>query len=620
MKIRCTALLLLCGFVAAARPAQAQDLFGRTEARYDLSGSPAIRNRLDYAYIHGQKPTYAEQKGLAGLPAVEVRRNYVYIQDTDGSLTIPWQRQQDLFESFNFALNELYQAVPDDFIFVYLFTAFETGVGAFFYSPESNSTRGIGSDLFDGNGLDPREGFVFMNYWKSFEQVFQGAPQEVIRAQARSVFNQEAGHRWASFTNAGPNGNGAGPDVMLGRDDSHWSFFLQTGGSPMEGNNWRDNQNGTFTTITGTNNWHYSDLDLYLMGLIAPGDVMPWFVITNPNVNGQTDLFGQTITKSSPPQIIQPATISGTRVDLTIADIQTLHGDRNPAAGVAPTRWRVAFVMLAGQTGGLSNAQKIEFEGLVDDYATGFKQGTRNLGELDYALMADPKSPIGGPCASIDDCDQLEANVCLPSVGSPPVGLCTRPCTSAGSCPADYCCQEFTGSPSTICLPTAMCQPECTCDVTLGACDQGCDCDPECVNPCPCDTGDGCQDNCSCDPMCPVGCDCDTSDACDGDGNGGNCACDPQCAAGCACDVTFSCDVSADGTGNCACDPECVPCACDLTFACDDNCSCDPECKTAGGGRDHGGCGCTAIETHGATWLSLLLVSLLGIAFTRRRS
>jgi MYXO-CTERM domain-containing protein len=37
------------------------------------------------------------------------------------------------------------------------------------------------------------------------------------------------------------------------------------------------------------------------------------------------------------------------------------------------------------------------------------------------------------------------------------------------------------------------------------------------------------------------------------------------------------------------------------------------------GRRDPRGCGCTAVETHGATWLSLLLVSLLGIAFTRRK-
>jgi hypothetical protein len=247
--------------------------------------------------------------------------------------------------------------------------------------------------------------------------------------------------------------------------------------------------------------------------------------------------------------------------------------------------------------------------------------------------MADPKSPIGGPCASVDDCDQLEANLCLPNVGSPPVGLCTRACSSPTSCPNDYCCQEFEGGGSTLCLPTAMCLPECTCDVTSGQCDQGCACDLACVNQCSCDVSMGCEANCSCDPNCTGGCTCDTSQACEA-----NCSCDPNCNTGpCNCDATFACDKASDGVSNCACDPECGPCNCDATFACDSNCACDPECNgIIGGGRDPRGCGCTAVEkanrtlvipprpeaeggTHGATWLSLVLVTLLGIAFTRRK-
>ena len=613
MNIRFTAPLLVLGATVASAPVQAQDLFGRTEPRYDLTGSPLIRDRLDYAYINGEVPTYAERKGLAGLPVVEVRRNYVYVQDSDGALTIPWQSQNDIFESFNFALNEMYQVLPDEFVFVYLFTSFETGVGAYFYSPEANYDFGIGSERFDNNGFSPREGFVFMNYWRSFQQLFAGAPQEVIDAQARSVFNQEAGHRWAAFVPVGGLGGGAGSDVMLGRDDGHWSYFMQTGGSPMEGNAWRDNLNGTFTSVTSFDNWHFSDLDLYLMGVLPGSQVQDWWVITNPDTNGQTDIFGQSISRSSPPQIVQPVTVSGTRVNISITDLQAVHGPRDPAAGTAPTKWRVAFLILAGQNSGLTTSQKTQFEGMVDDYALGFKQGARNLGELDYLLMADPKSPIGGPCASVDDCDQLEANFCIPNVGNPPVGLCTRACSTPTSCPNSYCCQDFDNGGSTLCLPDAMCQPECACDVTSGSCDQGCDCDTACVNTCACDTSNACEADCSCDPNCTTGCSCDTSGACEE-----NCACDPNCNATCTCDATFGCDEASDGNGSCACDPECASCACDMTFACDNGCACDPECKLVDRREPRGGCGCSAVETHGATWLSLLLVSLLGIAFTRR--
>ena len=33
---------------------------------------------------------------------------------------------------------------------------------------------------------------------------------------------------------------------MLGRQFSHWSYFMHTGGSVLEGNRWRDNGDGTF--------------------------------------------------------------------------------------------------------------------------------------------------------------------------------------------------------------------------------------------------------------------------------------------------------------------------------------------------------------------------------------
>jgi MYXO-CTERM domain-containing protein len=616
MNTRVVASLLL-GTTFLATPARAQDLFGRSEPRYDLTGDARIQRWMDYAYINGEVPTYAERKGLAGLPVVEVRRNFLYVEDADGSLNIPWQSQDDLFESFNFAVRELYEVFPDEFIFIYLFTSFRTGVGAFFYSPEANTDRGIGSQRFDQNGFSIRQGFVFMNHWLSFEESFAGAPQVVIDAQARSVFNQEAGHRWASFVPVGGEGGGAGPDIMLGRDDGHWSYFMETGGSPMEGNAWRDNGNGTFTTLTSFDNWHFSDLDLYLMGVLPGADVDTWFVITNPDTNGQTDVFGQNINRSSPPQIVQPVTISGTRVDISIEDLQAVHGLRDPPAGTAPNQWRVVFLMLAGQNSALNESEKVEFEEMVDGYALGFSQGARGLASLDYLLMADPKSPIGGPCATVDDCDQLQANLCLPSVGNPPVGLCTRACSSPSSCPTDYCCQEFESGGSPLCLPTAMCTPVCACDLDDAACDPGCDCDLACVNTCACDTSDSCEAGCNCDADCAGVCICDTTQGCEAD-----CACDPGCGGTCTCDDTLGCDPDETGAGACACDPECQSYACDMTFACDDSCACDPECKqlVGGGGREpRGGCGCTAVETYGAPWVSLLLVSLLGIAFTRRR-
>ncbi|MCK6552112.1 hypothetical protein L6R52_40150, partial [Myxococcota bacterium] len=503
---------ILAAALTTTIPAQAEDLFGRT-GLYDATGSAPVKNwRMDYDFIKGLRPTAAELRGLAGAATVEMRRNYVYVQDTDGTQRIPYQSQDDLFNSFEFALREVYRALPDEFVFVYLFTSFDTGVGAFFYAPEASNTRGIGQATFDQNGASPREGFIFMNYWRSFEDTFGRGGEQFVRGQARSVFNQEAGHRWCCFVTAGPGINGTGTDLLLGRDDSHWSYFAQSGGSPMEGNGWRDNGNGTFTTTTNFNNWQFSPLDQYLMGLIPPADVPSFFVIQNPSTGNATDLFGQRINRASTPQIIEPVTASGTRVDISIDSIVSRNGPRIPAAGQAPTSFKVVFVMLAGRTSGLSEPQRVQFEQMVDDYALGFSQGTGGRATLDYELVATPKLPIGGACQMLEECDQLESSVCLviPPV-APGSGMCTRACSSAASCPDGWCCQPAESGVD-VCLPSELCRA------------------PE-----PPDAG------MTTDPDAGVGADAST-------GGGGTCTCD----------VTFSCDKDQSGQDTCTCDPECL--------------------------------------------------------------
>ena len=521
------ALIALCAATGAlptgSAAAQTEpDLFGRTGI-YDLTGSPELRSlQLDHRYIRGEGPSFAEQRGLVGAATVITRRNFVYVQDTDGAMPAPPYRSgRDLYRSFDFALREVYRALPDEFLFVYLFTSFQTGVGAFFYQPEANDVFGIGMPRYDNNGASPREGFIFMNDWRSFERLYGPGGQALVRGQARSVFNQEAGHRWGAFIEIGPNA-GFGSDLALGRDDSHWSYFLHTAGSPMEGNAWRENANGSFTTTTGYNNWRFSDLDLYLMGLLAPHEVTPTFAIQNPEIGDRRDLTDRPLNRASPPQIIAPITIRGRRVEVNIEDVQVRNGLRDPAAEHSPRRWRAVFVMLAGRTSGLSDDELERFEGMVDDYAAGFREGTGDRGELDYILIDAPKAPIGGACGEVMDCDLTEANYCLElAVGAP--GLCTRPCDSAETCPGAWCCAQVSTAPTTLCLPSELCpgpeQPDagaCACD-TSAACDPGCECDVHCA------------------PIAEL-CACDLTTGCDADPEGrGDCPCDPECDPGCGC-------------------------------------------------------------------------------------
>lgn len=580
MHIRPAALtpLILLGAALLGGPASAEpDLFGR-EGLYDLTGDALVDDlRPDLAYINGEVPSYAERLGRVGAPAVEIRPNYIYVEDQDSTFPTPFQRQRDVQTAFNFALREVYRALPDEFVFVYLFTSFDTNVGAFFYAPEANDVWGINAQgQFDSNGTSPREGFIFMNYWRSFEELF--GPGAGARGQSRSVFNQEAGHRWGAFVTAGAGGNGAGPDVLRGRDDSHWSYFLHTGGSPMEGNSWRDNGNGTFTTQTGFDNYLFSDLDLYLMGLMPPEEVQPFFVIDNPSVSGERDLYRQQLNPSSPPQIVQPKTISGTRVDLGIEDVIARNGTRNPPYGEAPTSWRVVFVMLASSQAPLSESQKAQFDRLVEDYADGFHEATLERGTLDYQLTepVEPLSPVGGACDVIDDCDPQVANFCVPNPFTP-TGICTASCGDASACPVDWCCSDVQNTAVPVCLPAGLCPTPnpCACDATPDTCDEGCACDMACEG----NTNNNAGGNNG------------NNNAGNGNNNGagnGNGGGNPGL---CECDLTYSCDAAAEGSGA--------------------DCPCDPECDA--------GCGCTETTNGASAPAGLVAGLLLGLTYLRRR-
>ncbi len=529
-----TAVLTLLATPAAA---DTPDIFGRTGI-YDLTGHPEIADiRIDQSFVMGGEPADPALNRLKGAPTVEVRENFLYVHDADGQLTIPPRSGRDLGEYFQLAATELYRVLPDEFVFLILFTTFDANVGAFFYSPEANDTRGLGSQVFDSNGSSPREGIVFMNYYRAVDELYGqlGLPQPSIDAQRRSIFNQEVGHRWGSFVTVGGGPNGSGDDILLGRDDGHWSYFAHTGGSPMEGNDWADNGNGTFTTRTGVDNYIYSDLDLYLMGMLAPTEVAPWFVIDNVDVGGARDLSGRTVNRASPPQFISSfrggaVTVSGTRVDMTVQNIINRAGNRVPNADDAPRSFRTAIVFLGGQSTPASEPVKQQFGAMVDNVVAGFETGTGGRGTLDYILMEQPRIPIGGVCSQASECDPMDATICvgLP-IGTTPI--CTRSCDTDTTCPTGWCCALHAPSGTNVCATGDACiepepepEPEpmtCACDATAMACDANCACDTDC----------GTVD--------PSGiCSCDLTYSCDAAPGGGDCLCDPECDGGCGCAST----------------------------------------------------------------------------------
>lgn len=151
------------------------------------------------------------------------------------------------------------------------------------------------------------------------------------------LLGHESGHRWlVSLKFLDPTGTGSG--AWLGRDNVHWSFFMDSDASFVEGNDIEDLGGGSFRTTAAVE--RYSALDQYAMGLRSTAEVPPVFYVENPvNVTGNR-------TKDSNPRV--GVTFSGTRRSVLIQDVVDVLGPRSPDASAAPKLHRQAFIYVVG--------------------------------------------------------------------------------------------------------------------------------------------------------------------------------------------------------------------------------------------------------------------------------
>jgi hypothetical protein len=216
----------------------------------------------------------------------------------------------------------------------------------------ANDVRGIGLPAFDTSaefGSSGRlESFTVMDWLGKYPadplQKFLGENNTV------SVLGQEAGHRWLAFLEfRDPAGRQS--DALLGRDLAHWSFFLDSDASVMEGNDIEDLGGGQFRTVGAVE--RYSLLDQYAMGLVDPSAVPPFFYVESPVTTTQKD-------RTSAPQV--GVTITGTRRTLLVQDVIAIHGAREPSAANSPRVHRQAFIFVVGvgRTASTADLEKVD--------------------------------------------------------------------------------------------------------------------------------------------------------------------------------------------------------------------------------------------------------------------
>ena len=277
----------------------------------------------------------------------------------------------------------------DRFDFITILTAstfpgdVEPESGFAFFHRMPSDVSGVGLPLMVHEGT--LRGFINLNDLDEYAAGAAGAIDGFNGvASGLEVLGHEASHWVAAYVDVD------GLQVK-GRDASHWSFYMQSHGSVMEGNYWIDNQDGSFTTASpGAQFATYSDLDLYLWGLLPPGAfTQPMWVIASPSENPGQGRF-------SFPQ--GNFTTQGTRVSFTVADVIDTNGLRSPAWPSTQDVFTMAFALVVPFGTNPSSADAA----LTTQFRTGFEawfdQHTRGRGDIVTTL---PPIPVSGDFAAL---------------------------------------------------------------------------------------------------------------------------------------------------------------------------------------------------------------------------
>ncbi|HED17817.1 MAG TPA: hypothetical protein ENI64_13515, partial [Gammaproteobacteria bacterium] len=181
-------------------------------------------------------PAYAANnitRDVGEIAIIEADTNIIYTAtDTNGNpcpqVTV---NKKELAKKF-------YQTHSDDFQFLIMYTNFDylispktdcSNRAAALHNLVSNSITGIGRNTVDNSALYGSSGvlesFLSMSNVNGW-QVDPTAHILVGNNSMLSLLGQEAGHRWLAFVQFDLPGPGiTASNALLGRANSHWSFF-----------------------------------------------------------------------------------------------------------------------------------------------------------------------------------------------------------------------------------------------------------------------------------------------------------------------------------------------------------------------------------------------------------
>ena len=273
------------------------------------------------------------------------------------------------------ASQRFYQTHQDNFDQLVFWTDTTVISDAFaFESTVKNAITGTGLEVFDFSGELGSAGALQSVINMDRISKYSDAPSAKMFGEnsALGILAHETGHRWLArllFRNA----DRSVSDQLLGRQLAHWSFFKDSDGSVMEGNEIEDLGGGAFRTTTSTEK--YSRLDLYAMGVATAAEVPGWFFVDAPI---------SAWTREDAP--IAGTTFNGTRRDVLIQDVIDVLGPRVPAAADSSRVHRQAFVFVRGANAVLGPQDFARLVRIREQFGPFFSRATENRMELRTTL------------------------------------------------------------------------------------------------------------------------------------------------------------------------------------------------------------------------------------------
>ncbi len=303
-----------------------------------------------------------------------------------------------LFEAFdrvfyreiNLALTarQFYKVQPDSFDQLVMLTNFDLLEPPFtaFHTLVKNGTHGIGNDIIDDSAIFGSAGrlqsFIHMNSIDTWPD----PPDEFFL----TVLGHETAHRWSALVHFDKDGQDS--DLLLGSGLVHWSFYKDTDGSVLFGNDWGENTDGTFVSLGVLNN--YSFLDHYLMGLRDPEEIPDFFFIDAPGVTLND--------RARFPQ--RGLVAAGPKHRVNVSDIVAIEGVRVPNRDQAQKVFRQGFILLTRQGGAPSEQHINKLENLRELFADWFSRFTDGRGIMQTRLGTElPVASVEGRVTNAED-------------------------------------------------------------------------------------------------------------------------------------------------------------------------------------------------------------------------